>query len=99
MRVLLADDDAIARLLVSRLMGSLGYQVVTAADVEGALRGLNEGDAPEVALIDWSIRGLDAASLCQRVRMNDNPCPAYIIALVSARDKQQRDGALESGCD
>lgn len=97
MRVLLADDDGIARLLISRLLISQGYEVVAAADGETALELLRQPDAPLIMVVDWMIRGVSAESLCQEMRMRAGMPPGYLIALVSR--KQERDCALVCGCD
>ncbi len=98
MRVLLADDDGIARLLVSRQLMALGYEVLQFADADEAWSVLKKTDGVNVVLIDWAIRGLSASALCQRARAYDGVRSAYIIALVSSQD-HEREVALEDGCD
>jgi CheY-like chemotaxis protein len=52
--VLIADDDAAIRLLVSAILASDRYSVVQAADGEEAWRLIREHH-PAVAILDWQI--------------------------------------------
>lgn len=99
MRVLLVNDDVVARLLVSRQLMSLGYEVLQVADADEAWSAFKRTDGANVILVDWAIRGLSGSALCQRMRAYDGPNSAYIIALVSSQDGNQRELALDAGCD
>ena len=63
--VLLVDDDASVRLILSEHLRDLGLDVAVAEDAEHALRFLENanGDAPDFVLTDFSMPGMDGLNL------------------------------------
>ena len=53
MKILVADDDTISRRLMESVLSAEGYEVVTAADGEGAAALLCSDGGPRLALLDW----------------------------------------------
>jgi len=50
-RVLVVDDDAVVRMVTSRVLQSKGYEVATAADCSAAIAAIGQA-RPDVALLD-----------------------------------------------
>lgn len=62
--VLLVDDDASVRLILSEHLRDLGLDVAVAEDAEHALRFLEgNGDTPDFVLTDFSMPGMDGLNL------------------------------------
>ena len=59
MRILIADDDPVSRLMLRGLAVKWGYEVVTAEDGNAAWNHLKSPDAPRMALLDWMMPGLN----------------------------------------
>ena len=55
--VLLVDDEATIRMLVTDVLGDLGYEVVTASDGPSALRVLRTGDGIDLLITDVGLPG------------------------------------------
>jgi two-component system chemotaxis response regulator CheY len=72
MRALVIDDSRAMRLVLTRYLGSLGYEVTQAANGQEALDRLAEADElPALALIDWNMpvmNGLEFVSACRAER-------------------------------
>ncbi|HZC72539.1 MAG TPA: response regulator [Jatrophihabitans sp.] len=72
MRALVIDDSRAVRLMLSRYLASLGYEVAQAANGQEALDSLAaNADLPDVALIDWNMpvmNGLEFISACRAKR-------------------------------
>jgi len=68
MRVLIADDDPVALLLLESVLGDWGYEVLTARDGGEAWDMLRRADPPPLAIIDWMMPGLDGVDICRKVR-------------------------------
>src|SRR5947209_3056420 len=62
MRVLIADDDPIARHLLARTLAGWGYEVTAASDGAEAWRLFLEGDFALVVL-DWVMPGMDGPEI------------------------------------
>ena len=72
MRVLLAEDDAVMRLLLRSLLEAWGYQVVVARDGAEAWR-LFDQDEFSFVLTDWIMPEMDGPELIRRIRGGDTP--------------------------
>jgi DNA-binding response OmpR family regulator len=87
-KLLLAEDSAVVRILVKHFLDRWGYEVVVAEDGDEAWRVLDRPDAPSIALVDWMMPGLDGLEVCRRVREANREPPTYII-LLTAKDQQE----------
>ena len=88
MRVLIADDDPMQRLYLTRCLSSWGYETLVVEDGEEAWRILQRDDAPQMVLLDWMMPGMDGTVLCQHIRgLKDRPY-TFIVLLTARRDQQ-----------
>jgi len=79
--ILVVDDDASIRLLVSDVLTDQGLTVATAASGEEALSRL-EGESYDLILLDIMMKGMDGLEVCRQVRDRVD-CP---ILFLSAKD-------------
>jgi len=70
-KVLLAEDSSVVRVLLKQVLTKWGYEIVFAEDGEAAWRVLERADSPRLALLDWMMPGPDGLELCQRVRKDE----------------------------
>ena len=68
-RILLIEDEAPQRHLVSELLREAGYQVVAAASGEDGLNELACGSF-DLVLSDWKLPGIDGMEVFQRIKQN-----------------------------
>ena len=99
MRVLIAEDDRVTSRLLAEVVKSWGYNVTLAADGHAALEALKSDDAPELALLDWMLPGLDGPEVCRSVRSLKKQAPTYIILLTSKSAREDVVAGLEAGAD
>jgi len=98
-RVLIADDEIVARRLLESSLRRWGYDVVVAQDGAEASRLLLSPDAPKLAVLDWLMPGIDGVQLCQDIRRT-KPEPYTYILLVTAKTAQSDVIlGLEAGAD
>ena len=83
-KILLVDDDASIRLLVSDVLTDQGLSVTPAASGEEALKILEQGQF-DLILLDIMMEGMDGLEVCRRVR-DQVDCP---ILFLSAKDSSQ----------
>ena len=99
MSILIAEDNAFYRRMLTATLTEWGYEALAVSDGEEAWRVLKRADAPKVALIDWVMPGLDGLELCRKVRALHKPEPTYIILLTSKTGKENLLTGLEAGAD
>lgn len=92
--VLVADDDLDIQTLVAFRLELAGHHVLRAADGEAAL-SLALAEAPDLAVIDWSMPRLDGLELTKALR--ENPSTARIPVLLLTARAQEKDMATGLG--
>lgn len=100
MKILLAEDDPVSRMLMQRTLQKFGYEVVLAEDGRTAVEMLSQKDGPHLALIDWMMPELDGPGVCREVRnRNRDSSYIYILLLTSRQDSEDIVTGLEAGAD
>src|ERR1044072_9201886 len=90
--VLLVDDDAPIRRMLTRTLTAEGYAVAAAAD-GGAALAEGQRAVPDVIVLDVAMPGMDGLSVTRRLRAKGLPVP---ILLLTARDAlQERVAGLD----
>jgi two-component system cell cycle response regulator len=97
-RVLLAEDDPVARLLTARLLKKAGFEVVAVADGGAALQALRESYFP-VVLTDWEMPVLDGLGVVAAIRGGDWPGYIFTILLTGRDSRESVVAGLEAGAD
>jgi DNA-binding response OmpR family regulator len=93
--VLLVDDDARLREIVSMALEVEGYRVKGAGSAEEALR-LLDSDDPDLLILDVMLPGRDGFELCREIRTRS---PLPILMLTAKTDTVDVVVGLESGAD
>ncbi len=99
MRVLVADDDPLARRLLEVTLTRSGYEVLAVADGVKAWDVLCGQDSPTLALLDWMMPGLTGVDVCRKVREAAPSGPIYLILVTSKGRTEDVVSALRTGAD
>jgi signal transduction histidine kinase len=99
LKILVADDDPIYRLLLERSSRVWGYDAVAVNDGAQAWDMLQQPDGPRLALLDWVMPGMDGLEVCRRVRGASLPHYIYLILLTAKTEPQDLICGLEAGAD
>lgn len=97
MKILIADDDPVCRLLLQSLLVSAGHEVLVAADGHQAWNVLDLADGPLVAILDWYMPGPDGPELCQRIRQLPPHRLVYAMLLTGRSGRDSVVFGLEAG--
>jgi PAS domain S-box-containing protein len=97
-RILLADDNADMREYVRRLLVENGYEVEAVADGLAAARAALER-APDLALTDVMMPGLDGFGLLRRLRADERTAAVPVILLSARAGEEARVEGREAGAD
>ncbi len=100
MTILLAEDSAIYRHLITGHLNEWGFDFIYTKDGREAWDLLRKPDAPRLALLDWVLPGLDGVELCRRLRGRSEQVPyTYTILLTAKSEKQEMLEAMDAGAD
>jgi two-component system chemotaxis response regulator CheY len=99
-RVLVADDDAIARLILQKAVVGLGHECEAAQDGVEAWTLFHEWQ-PEVIISDWMMPGMDGIELCRRVRDygQETSTYTYFIVVTALAERSHFLTAMTEGAD
>ena len=99
MRILIAEDDRISRRLVQTSLGERGYEVITTCNGFDAWEALRQEDAPQLAVLDWMMPGMDGIDVCRKIRTEKKEPYIYIILLTAKGSKEDIAAGLDAGAD
>lgn len=83
MRILVAEDDLTSSSILIALLTRWGYEPIAVENGNAAWEIMQQSGAPQMALIDWEMPGLDGVEVCRRIQGMDNANPPYLIMLTS----------------
>lgn len=98
MRILIADDDAVSRVLLKKTLERMEHDVVAVNDGSAAIAALLDTDGPRLAIIDWMMPGADGLAVCREVRLHSEAY-IYVILLTSRESAEDMVVGLEAGAD
>jgi CheY-like chemotaxis protein len=83
MRILIADDDPVSRLMLSALLKKVGYEIEEAVNGTEAWKAMQRPDAPKLAIIDWVMPEMDGLEVIRRIRAQPTGHLPFIILLTA----------------
>jgi diguanylate cyclase (GGDEF)-like protein/PAS domain S-box-containing protein len=95
-RVLVADDDAGARLVTESVLQSAGFEVATAGNGHEALAEF-ERQTPSLVMLDVEMPGLDGFGVCKAIRASEKGRDLPIIMVTGLDDTESVNRAFELG--
>lgn len=99
MRILFAEDDRVSRHRLAAVLRKWRYEVVEVRDGDAAWGVLQKEDAPQLAILDWMMPGIDGPEVCRRVRQLRREPYTYILLLTAKAQKEDVVAGLEAGAD
>jgi diguanylate cyclase (GGDEF)-like protein len=100
MRILLVDDEPLARLALEAAVERLGHEWTAAEDGEAGWRRFAE-DEPDVLISDLLMPRMDGLELCRRVRAHTatHGGYTYVILTTVLGDREDVARGMEAGAD
>jgi two-component system, cell cycle response regulator len=97
--VLIAEDDPLFRRMIERWFERWHYRVTVVENGLDAWEVLQKEDAPQLAVLDWMMPGMDGLELCRKIRSREQGPYRYVLLLTARDDKQDVVAGLEAGAD
>lgn len=99
MTILIAEDDSVTRKLLESILIRWGYVVIVTCDGNEAWKAIQDGNVPDVAILDWIMPRMDGLELCRKIRSKYFNKPIYIIMLTVKGQKNDIIEGLSNGAD
>lgn len=97
-KVLLIEDNEDAREMMAMMLAAQSYEVLTAVDGYDGLRQAADS-APDVALVDIGLPGIDGYEVARRMRDGEATRAIRMVALTGYGQESDRRSALAAGFD
>lgn len=95
-KILVVEDDRLARGALKRGLETEGYEVMEAEDGKHALEEINNGQ-PDLIITDKQMPNIDGHELIEKIRKTDWGKKIPILMLTGSEDTSDVNKALESG--
>lgn len=83
MKILVAEDDMLSRMLLEKSLDRAGYEVIAVNNGARAMAALDADDPPRLALLDWVMPEKDGVEVCREIRLRRDKPYTYLILLSS----------------
>ncbi|MFK7928596.1 MAG: diguanylate cyclase [Myxococcota bacterium] len=97
MHILIAEDDAVSRLLLQRAVERLGHTCEATPDGAAAWTQYQQARY-DVVISDWMMPDVDGLELCRRIRANETGY-TYFVLLTANDDRKDRLLGMNAGAD
>ncbi|TAM80282.1 MAG: response regulator transcription factor [Acidobacteria bacterium] len=97
--ILVADDDPISLRILQKALEKWGHEVVVARNGTEAWQMLTRPEAPQMAILDWMMPGMDGPTICRRARAAPTIANPYFILLTARNDYGDIVSGLEAGAN
>ena len=97
-KILLVEDNEMNRDMLSRRLQKVGYEVVIAVDGEEGVAKA-QAETPALILMDMRLPGIDGWEATRRLKAAEQTRKIPVIALTAHAMTDDREKALEAGCD
>jgi two-component system, NtrC family, sensor kinase len=98
MKILVAEDSTVMRLILVHSLKAWQYEIVETADGTEAWERFQQERFPLV-LTDWMMPEMNGLELVKKIRASDSADYTYIIILTAKTDKEDLVEAMEAGAD
>lgn len=99
MRALVVDDSRAMRMMLSRMLVEIGFEVETAENGRVALECLQQNSDLAIALVDWNMPELNGFEFVTQVRADHNYDGIRLMMVTTETEMNQVVRALEAGAD
>lgn len=98
MKILIAEDETVTRLVLAATLRKLGHEVVAVENGRMAWGKLQQDDFA-LLISDWVMPEVDGLALCRLIRAEERTSYTYIILLTALEGKGSYLDGMDAGAD
>ncbi len=95
-RILVVDDEPHIRRVLSSILASQGFDVITASDGMEGLELMGENDV-DLVILDLMMPGANGLEILSKIRSNPDQADTPVIILTAKGQDTDREAALAGG--
>lgn len=99
MKILVADSNLDDLQYCESLIKDWGFEAVAASDGNEAYNSLRAGDGPMLAIVDWTLPGMDGIAICRAIRKAMKTRYVYFIIVTARKETEFAVAAMNAGAD
>jgi len=97
MKVLVVDDSAIMRKVISQILEMLGHDSVPAANGLDAFDRLKEHEDVRLILLDWNMPEMNGIEFLREIKLRPRVSEIPVIMLTTESERRKMIEAIEAG--
>ncbi len=99
-QAMVIDDSRAIRMILSRTLERLGYQVAQATNGKDALEQIHrEGSQVALFLVDWNMPEMDGLTFVKALRCESQYVSTPVMMVTTETEADQMGAALEAGAN
>jgi two-component system, chemotaxis family, chemotaxis protein CheY len=99
-KALVVDDSKAIRMILSRILTGLGYEVLEAAGGREALKVIEtEKSGVELILLDWNMPEMNGLDLLKQLRRNPELSSPVVVMVTTETELDHMAAALDAGAN
>lgn len=100
MQAMVVDDSRAMRMILTKTLGDLGFEVRQATNGNEALDQLRQdGLHPDLVLVDWNMPGITGLEFVQAVRTDSGLAATALLMVTTETSLGQMERALAAGAN
>ena len=99
LRAIVVDDSKAIRVILSRILSELGFEVHQAEHGKQALERLDELGTAELVLVDWNMPEMNGLEFIRSVRARDGHDEMTVVMVTTETETHQVVKALAAGAN
>ena len=99
MNALVIDDSSTMRLILTRFLVKMGFQVVEATNGREALKRLREMGRADLVLVDWNMPEMNGVDFVRSVRADHSFDDLPLVMVTTNTELEHVAEALEAGAN
>jgi two-component system chemotaxis response regulator CheY len=99
-KALVVDDSKAIRMILSRTLKELGYEVREASNGREAIEVMaSENNKVKLVLADWNMPEMNGLDLLKQLRQNPELASLVVVMVTTETEMGQMSAALEAGAN
>jgi two-component system chemotaxis response regulator CheY len=98
-KAMVVDDSRAIRMILSRTLGELGYEVCQAPNGKEALAMIDRENGISLVLVDWNMPEMNGLELIKRLRADARYASVQLMMVTTETEIPQMVAAMEAGAN